>query len=74
MKKKLLPENCNFQDLPSEALDILEKMIDNRFEYLVEKMYENHSYALNIHENKYLPEKKKMYQILKNELDTARIK
>jgi hypothetical protein len=67
----MLPlENIDLKDLPSETLEILEKMIDTRFEYLIERMYENHSYAINIHENKYLPQKQKMYEILKKGIDT----
>lgn len=72
--KTFNPNNCEQKEISLESLDILEKMIDTRFEYLIEKMYENHSYALNIYENKYLPQKQKMYEILKKEIDNTKNK
>jgi len=65
-----MSQSKKVEDLSSEVLDILEKMIDIRLEYLMEKKNENHYYASSIYKNRYLPEKQKLHELLKKELDT----
>lgn len=59
----------NKEDFFQKVLDILEKMIDNRFRYLEEKKNENHYYANSILKQNYNPLKSELFETLKKELD-----
>lgn len=50
-------------------VDIIEKMVDTRFQYLVELGYENHTFARKILKDDYEPLKLELRKILGEGLD-----
>ena len=62
--------SSDINDIASEIVNSLEKVIDARFQYLVELTYENHRLARNILEETYLPERKKLQDHIKKVLTT----
>ena len=58
----------NNNDIASEIINTLEKIIDARFEYLLELTYENHQTARKVLEEKYGPEMDKLQLFIEKTL------